>query len=305
VSIPIHSASFAALCLYIFLSSPPPPCFPSYLPANKQFLAVRNVPCRRRCVRRGAAGDVDDEAEDDGWVASGATDAGLAAERARAGDSSSAGAGAGNAADPSAAAAAPAASAAAAEAAAAAAATPAAASGDDDDNDSIPDMDSMIPDMDALADDAAAMSVAEVAAAASATGDGGGGGGGAAGGEADADAMRWYDITMTWDRFYQTPRLWLHGHDGQRRALGEAELYEDVSGDHAGKTVTRDPHPHTGVPCFSIHPCKHASVMKTFLDRAAANGKDIRPDQAAVVFLKMISCIIPFVEYDNTTSVEM
>ena len=47
---------------------------------------------------------------------------------------------------------------------------------------------------------------------------------------------------------------------------------EDIVGDHADKTVTLEDFPFfdSGVKMASIHPCKHASVMKTLLDRADA-----------------------------------
>lgn len=47
---------------------------------------------------------------------------------------------------------------------------------------------------------------------------------------------------------------------------------EDIIGDHADKTVTLEDFPYfdSGIKMASIHPCKHASVMKTLLDRADA-----------------------------------
>ena len=47
---------------------------------------------------------------------------------------------------------------------------------------------------------------------------------------------------------------------------------EDIVGDHADKTVTLEDFPlfDSSVKMASIHPCKHASVMKTLLDRADA-----------------------------------
>lgn len=47
---------------------------------------------------------------------------------------------------------------------------------------------------------------------------------------------------------------------------------EDIVGDYADKTVTLEDFPFfdTGLKMASIHPCKHASVMKTLLDRADA-----------------------------------
>ena len=47
---------------------------------------------------------------------------------------------------------------------------------------------------------------------------------------------------------------------------------EDIVGDYADKTVTLEDFPFfdIGVKMASIHPCKHASVMKVLLDRADA-----------------------------------
>lgn len=37
--------------------------------------------------------------------------------------------------------------------------------------------------------------------------------------------------------------------------------------DHAFKTMTMEAFPHSGTQLASVHPCKHASVMKKFIDR--------------------------------------
>lgn len=37
-------------------------------------------------------------------------------------------------------------------------------------------------------------------------------------------------------------------------------LLQDISHEHARKTVTLDPHPHTGVNAASIHPCRHGAL---------------------------------------------
>ena len=49
-------------------------------------------------------------------------------------------------------------------------------------------------------------------------------------------------------------------------------MMEDIVGDYADKTVTLEDFPFysVGVKMASVHPCKHASVMKTLLDRADA-----------------------------------
>ena len=49
-------------------------------------------------------------------------------------------------------------------------------------------------------------------------------------------------------------------------------MMDDIVGDYSDKTVTLDDFPYTdaGIKMASIHPCKHASVMKVLLDRADA-----------------------------------
>lgn len=68
---------------------------------------------------------------------------------------------------------------------------------------------------------------------------------------------RTYDLHITYDKFYQTPRLWLFGYDENRKPLTVDQMYEDVSQDHAKKTVTMESHPHLpGPQMASVHPCR-------------------------------------------------
>lgn len=64
--------------------------------------------------------------------------------------------------------------------------------------------------------------------------------------------------------------------------LGTAEeVYEDVLSDYKSKTVTVDPHPLTGTPTVSIHPCQHAQVMKKVIDDWIEQGLTPRHDLAS------------------------
>lgn len=95
-------------------------------------------------------------------------------------------------------------------------------------------------------------------------------------------SVRKYDCIITYDKYYQTPRMWLVGYDEHGVPLKPAQIFEDVSSDYAQKTVTIEPFPHghagpdgsapsnatgAGVATASIHPCKHASVMKKVIER--------------------------------------
>ncbi|KAL5238736.1 hypothetical protein ACI65C_006146 [Semiaphis heraclei] len=67
---------------------------------------------------------------------------------------------------------------------------------------------------------------------------------------------RTYDLHITYDKFYQTPRLWIYGYNENKKPLSVEEMYEDVSQDYAKKTITMHSHPHIPGPLMaSIHPC--------------------------------------------------
>ena len=42
-------------------------------------------------------------------------------------------------------------------------------------------------------------------------------------------ATRTYDLNITYDNFYRTPRLWLFGYNEKQHPLTEEETYEDIS----------------------------------------------------------------------------
>jgi len=118
------------------------------------------------------------------------------------------------------------------------------------------------------------------------------------------EKVRTYDIHITFDLYHQTPKVWLFGYDENQQPLKPAQVFADVSTDHAKKTVTIDAHPHVGLPCAYIHPCRHASVMKKIVHRLLENGKTPRVDQYLFIFLKFISAVIPTIEYDFTIEIE-
>ena len=114
-------------------------------------------------------------------------------------------------------------------------------------------------------------------------------------------STRTYDLNITYDKYYQTPRLWLFGYSENRTPLTVDQMYEDFSADHANKTITMETHPHLpGPPQASVHPCKHASTMKKLLDQIAEGGGELGVHQYLIVFLKFVQAIIPTIEYDFT-----
>lgn len=100
------------------------------------------------------------------------------------------------------------------------------------------------------------------------------------------------------------PRSWLYGYDEHMKPLTPQQIFEDISGSHAHKTVTMDAHPHLGIQEAYIHPCKHAEVMKKMIDRQIEQGKTPRVDQYMILFIKFLSSVIPTLDYDFTLDVD-
>jgi ubiquitin-like-conjugating enzyme ATG3 len=88
----------------------------------------------------------------------------------------------------------------------------------------------------------------------------------------DARSKRTYNLYITYTPFYRTPRLYLSGYQATSEPLPPPAMMEDIVGDYKDKTVTLETFPFvdSGLKMASVHPCKHASVMKVLLDRADA-----------------------------------
>ena len=50
----------------------------------------------------------------------------------------------------------------------------------------------------------------------------------------------------------------------------------------------------------TVHPCKHANVLKTMADAMRENGQKVDSHFALLIFLKFITSVIPTVEFDIT-----
>lgn len=151
--------------------------------------------------------------------------------------------------------------------------------------------------------------------------------------DASEPGLRKYDLYIAYLTSYRVPKLYLVGFNGNGIPLLPPQMYEDISGDHKDKTATIEPLPMAhNTMAVSIHPCKHSSVMKVFMEHARtkkaapinvdtateklgaldlqASGESgtkadpdadgIRVDQYLVIFLKFIASVTPGIEYDFT-----
>ena len=113
------------------------------------------------------------------------------------------------------------------------AAADAAGDDDDDDDDSdVPSLDEFDYDEAAVADDDPAAMPAQPADATAK--------------DENVVKTRTYDISVTYDAHYSTPRVWLFGYDSAKNPLKDTEWQSDFSQEHLHKTVTHESHPHEG-----------------------------------------------------------
>mgnify|MGYP005849983475 CR=1 FL=1 len=129
--------------------------------------------------------------------------------------------------------------------------------------------------------------------------------------ESNLVKVRTYDLSITYDKYYQTPRVWMVGKSAEGQPLSGKEMMEDVISDYANRTVTIENHPHVAGPHASIHPCQHGKVMKTIvrnLIKSSANDgeeeKGPSVEMYLFIFLKFVSSMIPTINYDFTMDVQ-
>jgi ubiquitin-like-conjugating enzyme ATG3 len=252
--------SLIAACPTWTWSSGVPGKIKSYLPSDKQYLVTRGVPCYHRIQELDASTQVN-QMLDNEWCApslkaartsteSEDVDGFDMVERAPTQFATSSGKY----------------DAKAAEAPSAAEAPPAAAVYDDDDE--YADMED-----EAMALDAATTATGTDGSGAKHTG---------------ILLARRYDCSVTYDKFYRTPRIWLEGTTESGTPLPPVKIFEDIMQDYAQKTVTVEWHPHEDMQCVSIHPCQHAAAMLNVINSLLDCGKPPKPEQSLFIFLKFI-----------------
>eukprot|EP00656_Telonema_subtile_P021811 TRINITY_DN2285_c0_g1_i1.p1 TRINITY_DN2285_c0_g1~~TRINITY_DN2285_c0_g1_i1.p1 ORF type:complete len:122 (-),score=30.69 TRINITY_DN2285_c0_g1_i1:302-667(-) len=111
---------------------------------------------------------------------------------------------------------------------------------------------------------------------------------------------RTYDIYITYDQYFQTPRVYLQGYNEDDSPLDPEQIFEDIAADYVKKTVSIEEHPHLELRLAYIHPCRHAEVMKRFIDVIKSHGNEITPEMSLFLFLKFLSSVIPTIRYDFT-----
>lgn len=107
--------------------------------------------------------------------------------------------------------------------------------------------------------------------------------------------FRTYDISITYDHYYNVAHVYLYGVDNNGVPLSLEQMYRDISADHVEKTVTYEDHPFYSMKCLSIHPCKHGHVITRLVERLDHPENFCAP-MYFFLFLKFIHTVIPTID---------
>ncbi|EGW34742.1 uncharacterized protein SPAPADRAFT_57808, partial [Spathaspora passalidarum NRRL Y-27907] len=78
--------------------------------------------------------------------------------------------------------------------------------------------------------------------------------------------LRKYDMYITYSTSYRVPKMYLVGFDSNGIPLLPKQMFEDINSDYVDKTATIENLPVAhNTTSVSIHPCRHASVMKVLM----------------------------------------
>jgi ubiquitin-like-conjugating enzyme ATG3 len=114
---------------------------------------------------------------------------------------------------------------------------------------------------------------------------------------------RTYDVTVTYDFYYCVPRMWLMGYNENGTPLSDNEMKQDVMMEYRNKTVTIEPHPHTGFRNISVHPCRHSMLLKKMIENYQNSGKKLEIYMSILIFLKFLHSVVPTIQYDFTMDI--
>lgn len=88
-----------------------------------------------------------------------------------------------------------------------------------------------------------------------------------------ASPTRTYNLFITYSTAYRVPKFYLSGFNDNGDPLKPDEMFEDIIGDYKDKTVTIEKAPfEENLTLVSIHPCRHANVMRILMSHAEARA---------------------------------
>lgn len=122
--------------------------------------------------------------------------------------------------------------------------------------------------------------------------------------------LRSYTLRVTYNKFFRMPSLWVGGFNSLQEPLTQEEIFEDVAQEYRAKTITLVRFPFAeNLYLLEMHPCNHGNIMHRVVRGWKRLGWDPvtepRVHLTLLVFLKMLSSVIPTISYDFTITVNM
>jgi len=113
----------------------------------------------------------------------------------------------------------------------------------------------------------------------------------------------YYNVSITYDQYYRTPRIWFEGIDSSGMVLSQDEIYSDFMVEYIKVSLTLETHPIMNMNYISVHPCKHTFAMQKMFafELEKKNESEVKIEDYLVHFLKFASCVIPQLEFDKST----
>lgn len=117
--------------------------------------------------------------------------------------------------------------------------------------------------------------------------------------EEKEEDYRHYKMYIIYDEYYHTPRMFFSATQNGAPVTNN-DIRLDIQREYLDKTLTMESFPFLeGVVMPTVHPCRHAAVLKTMSDSMSEGGHKIESHFALLIFLKFISSVIPYVEFDT------
>lgn len=101
---------------------------------------------------------------------------------------------------------------------------------------------------------------------------------------------------IIYDEYYHTPRMFFSATDLNGNPVSNNDIRKDIQKEYLDKTLTVEKFEFIqNLSMPTVHPCKHANVLKTMSDAMRENGQVVPSHFALLIFLKFITSVIPTV----------
>ena len=101
---------------------------------------------------------------------------------------------------------------------------------------------------------------------------------------------------IIYDEYYHTPRMFFSATEVNGKPVTNDEIRLDIQREYLDKTLTIEAFPYLESASMpTVHPCRHAAVLKTMSDSMVESGHKVEYHFALLIFLKFITSVVPYV----------